>query len=143
VKFWINNTLTIFNTSNSSSKKRKEFPINQILVIDDEVPILNMLKLMLTRIGFLVDTAESGEEGIKKINSNKYALILTDIEMSGISGDQILNYLKNEKKSPIPVVGMSGTPWLLDQSDFDAVLSKPFSLKEIVRVINQLITESS
>ena len=46
--------------------------MNQILVIDDEVPILNMLKLMLTRIGFLVDTAESGEEGIKKINSNDY-----------------------------------------------------------------------
>jgi len=61
VKCWINNTLTILNTSNSSSKKRKEFPINQILVIDDEVPILNMLKLMLTKIGFLVDTAESGE----------------------------------------------------------------------------------
>ena len=116
--------------------------MNQILVIDDEVPILNMLKLMLTRIGFLVDTAESGEGGIKKINSNQYALILTDIKMSGISGDQILHYLKHEKKSSIPVVGMSGTPWLLDQNDFDAVLSKPCSLKETMRVINHLITES-
>ena len=102
-----------------------------------------MLKLLLTRTGFLVDTAESGEEGIKKINSNKYALILTDINMSGISGDQILHYLKHEKKSPIPVVGMSGTPWLLDQSDFDAVLSKPYSMKETLAVINQLITASS
>lgn len=134
--------MTIFNTSNGSSKKRKEFPINQILVIDDEVPILNMLKKLLTRTGFLVDTAESGEEGIKKINSNNYALILTDIEMSGISGDKILHYVKNEKKSSIPVFGMSGTPWLLDQSDFNAVLPKPFSLKETVRVINHLITES-
>ncbi|MBU0463078.1 MAG: response regulator, partial [Proteobacteria bacterium] len=91
--------MTIFNTSNSSSKKRKEFPINQILVIDDEVPILNMLKLMLTRIGFLVDTAESGEEGIKKINSNKYALILTDIKMSELNGIEVLKQVKEIDKN--------------------------------------------
>jgi len=37
--------------------------------------------------------------------------------MPGISGDQILQYLKNEKKSSIPVVGMSETPWLLEKND--------------------------
>jgi len=110
-----------------------------ILVIDDEVAILNMLKLKLTRLGFWVDTAESGEEGLKKINSNRYSLILTDIKMPGISGDRILHYLKDEKKSSIPVVGMSGTPWLLDQNKFDAILTKPCSLKETVEVINQLL----
>ncbi len=110
-----------------------------ILVIDDEVPILNMLKLKLTRIGFLVDTAESGEEGIKKIDSNKYALVLTDIKMPGVSGNQILHYIKDEKKSLIPVVGMSGTPWLLDQNNFDAILSKPCSLKETEEVLCRLI----
>ena len=117
----------------------KESPTKQILVIDDEIAILKMLKLKLTRLGFLVHTAESGEEGIKKIDSNKYALILTDIKMSGISGDQILHYLKNEKKNSIPVVEMSGTPWLLDQNNFDAILAKPCSLKETVEIINQLI----
>ena len=110
-----------------------------ILVIDDEAAILNMMKLKLTRMGFVVDTAGSGEEGLKKINSNRYSLILTDIKMPGISGDRILHYLKEEKKSSIPVVGMSGTPWLLDQNDFDAVLSKPCSLKETTEVICRLI----
>ena len=110
-----------------------------ILVIDDEIAILKMLKLKLIRLGFLVDTAESGEEGLKKINSNKYALVLTDIKMPGISGDRILHYVKDEKKSSIPVVGMSGTPWLLDQNDFDAILSKPCSLKETGEVLCRLI----
>ena len=113
--------------------------MSQILIIDDEAPILNMLKLKLTRIGFLVDTAESGDEGIKKIDSNKYTLILTDIEMPGISGNQILHYLKNKRKSSIPVVGMSGTPWLLNQNNFDAILAKPCSLKETVEVVCRLI----
>ena len=39
-----------------------------ILVIDDEAAILKMLKLKLIRSGFLVDTAESGEEDLKRIN---------------------------------------------------------------------------
>jgi len=112
-----------------------------ILIIDDEVPILKMLKLKLTRKGFIVDTAASGEEGMEKINSNTYDLILTDIKMPGISGDQIFDYLKKEKKSSTPVVGMSGTPWLLDQCDFAAVLSKPCSMKEALAVINQLMKE--
>jgi len=110
-----------------------------ILIIDDEIPILTMLKLKLTRMGFNVDTAESGEEGMEKIDSNIYDLILTDIKMPGISGDQILHYLKDEKKSSTPVVGMSGTPWLLDQNDFNAVLSKPCSLKDTLATINQLL----
>ena len=114
-----------------------------ILVIDDEVAILKMLKLKLNRLGFLVDTAESGEEGLAKINSNNYSLILTDIKMPGVSGDQILHYLKKEKKSSVPVVGMSGTPWLLNQNDFDAILAKPCSLKETMDVICHLIKKEA
>jgi len=112
-----------------------------ILVIDDEAPILKMLKLQLTRMGFNVDTAENGKEGIEKINSNTYDLILTDIKMPDISGDQILQYVKIKKGSTLPVVGMSGTPWLLDQNDFNAVLSKPCSMKETLAVINQIMKE--
>ncbi|MFA5906415.1 MAG: response regulator [Desulfobacula sp.] len=88
-----------------------------------------MMKLKLHRLDFLVDTAESGKEGLKKNNSNKYVLVLTDIKMPGVSGNQIFHYVKDEKKSSIPVVGMSGTPWLVYQNDCDAVLSKPCLLK--------------
>jgi DNA-binding response OmpR family regulator len=114
-----------------------------ILIIDDEIPVLNMLKLFLTRNGFMVDTAGSGEEGIKKIGLKNYTLILTDIKMPGISGDRILDYLHNKIKKLIPVIGMSGTPWLLDQSDYNAVLPKPCPMKETLALINQVITESS
>ena len=114
-----------------------------ILVVDDEVPILNMLKLRLSRIGFTVDTAVDGKDAINKIDQNFYNVILTDIKMPGISGDQILDYLRNKIKKSTPVIGMSGTPWLLAESHFDAVLSKPCTMKETLAAINQLITESS
>lgn len=114
---------------------------HKILLIDDELGILHMLKLKLTSIGFSVDTAGSGEEGLARIKSNKYSLILTDIQMPGISGDKILSFVKNEAKSAVPVVGMSGTPWLLNENDFDATLQKPFTLKELEDTLCSLINE--
>ncbi|MBU0464910.1 MAG: response regulator [Proteobacteria bacterium] len=117
----------------------KSYPTaNPILVIDDEASILMLLERILSRNGYAVDTAANGEEGIRKIENNEYSLILTDIEMSGISGDQVLDYLRNTIKKSTPVVGMSGTPWLLDQSDFDAVLPKPYHMKELLDLVSQL-----
>ena len=110
-----------------------------ILIIDDEPLILNLLSKSLTINGYTVDTAENGEKGIKKIESNNYSLILTDMKMPGLSGEQVLQYSKNIRKNVTPVVGMSGTPWLLDQSDFDSVLAKPFSMKDLLKVTRQFI----
>ena len=110
-----------------------------ILIIDDELPILNLLSKCLTRNGYTVDAVESGEKGIKKIESNNYSLILTDMKMPGLSGEQVLQYLRYMKNNLTPVVGMSGTPWLLEQSSFNAVLAKPFSMKELLKVARQFI----
>ena len=116
----------------------KTYPTaNPILVIDDETSILMLLKRILSRNGYAVDTATNGEDGIRKIENNEYSLILTDIEMSGISGDQVFDYLRNKIKKSTPIVGMSGTPWLLDQIGFDAVLPKPYHMKELLDCISQ------
>ena len=110
-----------------------------ILVIDDEQTILNLLAQSLTRNGYTVDTVESGEKGIEKIEANNYSLIFTDMKMPGLSGEQVLQYLKIIQKNLTPIVGMSGTPWLLDKCDFDAVLPKPFSMKELLKITNQFV----
>lgn len=110
-----------------------------ILVIDDEPSILKLMKRSLTKNGYNVDTESNGEEGIKKIEANDYSLILTDIKMPIISGNQIFDYLRNKTKKITPIVGMSGTPWLIDQSGFDAVLQKPFSQKEMLDLIRQFV----
>lgn len=112
---------------------------NAILIIDDEQSILNLLSKSLTKNGYKVDTVENGEKGIEKIESNNYSLIFTDMKMPGLSGEQVLQYLKYIQKSLTPVVGMSGTPWLLENCEFDAVLPKPFSMKELLKITNQFV----
>jgi DNA-binding response OmpR family regulator len=114
-----------------------------ILVIDDEQPILNLLAKSLTKNGYTVDSAENGEKGIEKIESNDYSLIFTDMKMPGLSGEQVLQYLRIIQKNLTPVVGMSGTPWLLEQCDFDAVLAKPFSMKELLKITKQFVEETT
>ncbi len=113
--------------------------LNPILIIDDEVPILDLLSKSLTRNGYDVDAVENGEKGIEKIESNDYSLIFTDIKMPGLSGEQVLQYSKNIQNSPTPIVGMSGTAWLLEQNDFDAILPKPFSMKKLLKVVRKFI----
>jgi DNA-binding response OmpR family regulator len=112
---------------------------NPILIIEDELPILDLLAKSLARNGYIVDTVENGEKGIKKIEKNNYSLIFTDIKMPGLSGTQVLQHLKQIQKNVTPVVGMSGTPWLLEESDFDAVLPKPFSMNELLKIANQFV----
>jgi CheY-like chemotaxis protein len=108
-----------------------------VLIIDDEIMILEMLRERMTRIGLVVDVAESAEEGIKRINNIQYDLIFTDIKMPGMSGDDFYEYLKITLDRPIPIIAMSGTPWLTEKSSFDAAIVKPFCKKELMDVLNQ------
>jgi len=112
---------------------------HNILIIDDEYGILKVLKLILTRKGKNVDTAVNGEEGLKKIQKNSYDLILTDIKMPKISGKEVLAEVKRIKGNTVPVIGMSGTPWLLDQDLFDAVLDKPSTKQKLFATIRKVI----
>ena len=112
---------------------------SKVLIIDDENSILKLLTKVCNRIGLVVDVANNAERGINKINSNQYDLILTDIKMPGMSGDDVCKHVKANVNKPTPVIAMSGTPWLLGNSEFDAVIAKPFNQKQLLDAISQFI----
>ncbi len=109
-----------------------------ILIIDDSYPVLKVLSRSLQSMGYEVDKASDGDIGTKKIDKKNYGLIITDFLMPGKSGAEVLEH--SEKcHNEIHVVGMSGTPWLLEGIGFDAVLSKPFSIVELFNLTKQLM----
>ncbi len=114
-----------------------------ILVIDDETAILKMLAMALSRKGYQVDTADSGEKGVKKLQSNEYNLVITDMVMGKMSGDDVLENVRNLKGESIPVIAMSGTPWLMDEHLFDAVIPKPYSLKLLFEMVQNFLSPLS
>ncbi len=112
----------------------------RVLVIDDEAAFLRMLDLALSRKGYEVDTADSGEKGLKKLQSNDYDLVITDMVMGKMSGEDMLQEVRQLKGDNVPVIAMSGTPWLMDKHLFDAVLPKPYSLKELFETVQDFLS---
>jgi len=113
----------------------------RILIIDDEDAILFILASALIKYGYEVKTAANGKQGIEAFAKERFGLVITDICMPGIDGMEVLRHVRNSQKSYTPVIGISGTPWLLRKTDFDAVLSKPFSIKEMCRMVELLLPD--
>ena len=109
----------------------------KILVIDDEQLILGLVKQVLTKFGFEVETALDGKEGIQKFDTTEFDLVITDINMPGMDGNGVARHIRISEKNYNPIIGITGTPWLVEEKDFDLIIKKPFSIKLLVdSVIN-------
>jgi DNA-binding response OmpR family regulator len=113
--------------------------MESVLIIDDEQAILQVFDYALTRNGYDVETAADGREGIQKFLTGRFDLVVTDVLLQGMDGRDILKRIRSSEKRQTPVIGMSGTPWLLDGAGFDHVLAKPFSIHHLVESIQGLI----
>jgi CheY-like chemotaxis protein len=112
--------------------------MSTILVIDDEKGILQLMHQALTKYGHNVETADDGREGIRKFDDGSFDIVITDIRMPVIDGNGVVAHIRKSEKQSIPVIAISGTPWLLGSGSFDMVLSKPFSLKQLIESIRSL-----
>ena len=109
-----------------------------ILVIDDEKGILRVIREALTRSGHKVDTALDGIEGIQKFDVGSYDMVITDLRMPGLDGKGVVEHIRASGNHAIPVIGISGTPWQIQDSGFDEVFAKPFPLQDLVESVRRL-----
>jgi CheY-like chemotaxis protein len=116
--------------------------MRNILVIDDEESIVRITTIALSKFGFNVEKATNGLEGIKKFDEGHFDLVITDFLMPGLNGNGVVRHIRNSRRQFTPVIGVSGTPWLLEDGDFDAVLSKPSSIITLVDTVKNLISSS-
>ena len=114
----------------------------KVLVIDDEQMILSMVKQALQRLDYAVETAHDGKTGIAKFDRGGYDLVITDIGMPDTDGHRVVNHIRNSSHRRIPVIGMSGTPWKLNDHHFDEVLSKPFRLDSLMKTARTLTADA-
>lgn len=113
--------------------------MESVLIIDDEQAILQVFDYVLTRNGYDVETAVDGREGLRKFLEGRFDLVVTDVLLQGMDGRDVLRQIRSSDKHQTPVIGMSGTPWLLDNAGFDQILEKPFSIHHLVASIQGLI----
>jgi len=111
-----------------------------ILIVDDEEVIREFLSEVLSD-DYDVSLAEDGDVAIKKISEHPFDLIITDLKMPRVSGDEVVKFAR-ETRPDVPVIIVSGysTLYAVSQSvnhGACAFLSKPFSIAELTRTIDQ------
>lgn len=81
----------------------------RVLVVDDNASNRDLLVAALSRQGHVVSTAEDGEIAVSSVKEKPFDLILLDVQMPRLNGEQVLEYLKaNDQFSMIPVIMISG-----------------------------------
>jgi len=86
----------------------KVAPIRMILIVDDKQENLYSLKTLLQLHAYEVDTAESGEDALKKVLRNDYQLIILDVQMPGMDGFEVAETIAGYSKTKsIPILFLS------------------------------------
>lgn len=117
---------------------------NHILIVDDEPSILEMLADYFNTFSYETSKAASAEDAIKILNSgNKISLIITDIDLPGMSGIELLQFCKATKPD-IPIIIITGLKTLnfaisaIKHGAQDYV-TKPFELTDVRKVVEKVL----
>jgi DNA-binding response OmpR family regulator len=115
------------------------------LVVEDSLTDMQILTHCLQQGGFNVLTANSGEEALTKISSNKPDIIILDVVLPGCSGFEVCREIKDAAAtSKIPIVICSTKAGEMDKfwgmkQGANAYLTKPIDQAEFVRTVKGLI----
>lgn len=114
-----------------------------ILIVEDELSIVTLLKYNLEKNGFRTDVVFDGEDALEKISRNSYDLVILDIMLPKFDGLQICKYVRNDNNLvPILMVSaLDGEENVTDGLDCgaDDYITKPFSPKELISRINAIL----
>lgn len=116
----------------------------RLLLVDDEPDIRRSISKFLTRTGWQVDLADSGEEGLRLLGTGEYQIVLCDLRMPGMSGHEFYRRLQASNSPAINrLVFMTGDVLSPEASRFlqeaaRPVLSKPFTLRDLTDTLAQV-----
>ncbi len=113
-------------------------PQVRLLLVDDEPGLLDLLKKFLERLGYAVDACGSPEEALTAFNQDprRYALVLTDLTLPGITGEQMLDRMR-ERNPKLRAIISSGYPYE-PTSNLTGFLLKPYAPKMLAEMIKNL-----
>lgn len=113
--------------------------MGKILVVDDDQDINRLISTILKKKGHDVTSAYSGTEAELLINMNTYDLVILDLMLPGLTGEEVIERLR--KVSNIPVIVLSAKGAMEDKVEVlnlgaDDYITKPFENEEIIARVN-------
>ena len=113
-----------------------------VLVVEDHYINQVVIQTLFEKLGVPLSVVSSGEEGVEYAKSNPVDLVLMDLNLPGIQGDEATAQIKAYKPS-LPVVALTAD--VITESEYlrerglDDVLTKPIDNSELVRVLNRYL----
>jgi CheY-like chemotaxis protein len=109
-------------------------PGKRVLIVDDNHDVLDAMAMFVTSIGHLAESVPGGIEALEKLEFGRFDVVLTDLMMPGMSGQELAREIR-KRRPALPVVLMSVSPPRYPSDDIAGVLHKPFSLAELSSAI--------
>ena len=151
LKFDINDDTETSPKKKSTSKgidTEESFPVNVLLVEDNEMN-MKVAKRFLERWNYIVDTAENGQEALKKYQSNPYDMILMDLHMPEMDGWEATKAIRNKEKESskkTPIIALTADVMIEDLNKLYEIgmndyITKPFNANELQSKIEKLLDQ--
>ncbi len=119
----------------------------KILIIEDDKDINRTLSLRLEMEGFNVINAYEGHEGFYKAKTQAPNLIILDLKLPGLPGEEICRELrKDEKQASLPIIMLTAKDAEVDKVIGKVIganqyMNKPFDMEELLKEIYALLKE--
>lgn len=118
----------------------------RILVVDDDIDVRESMQLVLAMEGFEVVAAESGVSALRLARDHPFDVVVTDLKMPGISGQELLVALRHQNPS-LPVIVASA--FLTEEAGTECRLlgargciRKPFTIDDLVSEVEGAVSNS-
>lgn len=117
----------------------------KILIVDDEEDFVEVVDYRLQRSGHSVINASSGAEAIEKAASEIPDLVLLDLGLSDMQGDEVCRSLKNDERTksiPVILISASEVDMMKDiqkACGADGVIAKPFYAEELLKIMSKML----
>ena len=117
----------------------------KILIVDDDVDLVEMLRLVLTESGYAPRAAFTGTEALKKARRTPPDLVLLDLILPDLNGFNVCTALRMDPATAaIPIIMMTAVPGEIPrfagiETGADAYLNKPFSIDGLVALVDDLL----
>lgn len=120
-------------------------PSRKVLVVDDDESIRDLCALVLCTAGYRVETAVNGADGLEKIKSSAFDLVLTDLNMPELSGLELYHAALGQEREGLRFLFMTGAA---SEEQIDCLsslglklLEKPFRISGLLDAVDSIMRE--